>query len=93
MTIGVLVFLIADKTAYETTSQRVIEVGSELFMHLTSICLAQFTIRTYDEEQQEMLQVFTLLFFSCLIALNVTFIIYVAIQDCKEKKRQKIIEA
>jgi len=86
-----LVFLIADNTAYETVSQRVIEVGSELFLHLTSIMLAQFADLSYTEEELDKIEVVTLLFFSCLIILNIVFIIHVAIQDCKEKKRKKII--
>ena len=62
-------------------------------MHFTSIMLAQFTVHSYDNEQREMLEVFTLIFFSSLIILNILFILYVTVEDCKEKCRLKAIEA
>jgi len=34
----------------------------------------------------------TLFFFSLLLLLNVAYVIYVSIIDCKEKKRKKLIE-
>ena len=94
ITLLTLVFLAASgRKAFDSTDQWIIEVGSELLMHFTSIMLAQFTVQSYDNEQREMLEVFTLIFFSCLIILNVVFMIYVAIMDCKEKRRLKAIEA
>jgi len=34
----------------------------------------------------------TLVFFSCLILLNISFIVLVYVQACKEKKRKKMLE-
>ena len=94
ITLLTLVFLAAGgRKAFESTDQWIIEVGSELLMHFTSIMLAQFTVHSYNNEQREMLEVFTLTFFSCLIIVNVLFILYVAVEDCKEKRRTKAIEA
>jgi len=34
----------------------------------------------------------TLVLFGCLLLLNISFIVLVYVQDCKEKKRKKMIE-
>jgi len=34
----------------------------------------------------------TLVLFGCLLLLNIIFIVLVYVQDCKEKKRKKMIE-
>ena len=92
ITVIMIALLVTDNTAYDSTSQKIIEVGSELLMHFTSIMLAQFGVRSYSAEQLEMIEVMTLVFFSSLILLNVIFIIYVSVNDCKESCRLKALE-
>ena len=92
LTVLLIISLVADKSAFESTSQKTIEIGSELMLHFSSIMLAQFCIRDYTDAQLSMAEVWTLIFFGSLVLLNVTFIVYVFVKDCKEKRRKKRLE-
>ena len=39
-----------------------------------------------------MAEVWALIFFGSLVLLNVTYIVYVFVKDCKEKRRKKRLE-
>ena len=68
-------------------------MGSEVFLHLTSIFLSQFNVSSFNQTQQNLLQTCALATFGLLILLNAVFIVWVTMQDCKEKKRKKALEA
>ena len=46
----------------------------------------------YSEEQKESIQALTLLFFTLLLSLNISFIAYTLVTKYKEKKRKKAWE-
>ena len=91
-TVILMILLLADNMAFESKAQRIIEVGSELFMHLTTIMLAQFLMGTHSNESMAVMEVCSMVFFGALILLNVVYIVFVFVVDCKEKRRKKAIE-
>jgi len=42
LTMLTVVILVSDRRAFERQAQRIVEVGSEFILHLSSILLAQF---------------------------------------------------
>ena len=84
--------LAVDLTSFVSKSQYIVEIGSEFFLHTTSILLSQNMNQAYSEGTIEMCELFTLGSLGILIILNVVYIIYVAVTDCKEKRRLKAIE-
>eukprot|EP00353_Schmidingerella_taraikaensis_P000698 CAMPEP_0185592168 /NCGR_PEP_ID=MMETSP0434-20130131/67024_1 /TAXON_ID=626734 ORGANISM="Favella taraikaensis, Strain Fe Narragansett Bay" /NCGR_SAMPLE_ID=MMETSP0434 /ASSEMBLY_ACC=CAM_ASM_000379 /LENGTH=200 /DNA_ID=CAMNT_0028217763 /DNA_START=98 /DNA_END=700 /DNA_ORIENTATION=- len=48
LTVLMIAVLVYNPRAYQSRSQKIIEVGSEIFMHFTSICMSQFCVRNYD---------------------------------------------
>ena len=91
-TMLIVVILAVDLTSFVSTSQYIVEIGSEFLLHTTSILLSQNMNQGYTEETLAMCQYFTLFSLGTLVILNVAYILYVTITDCKEKRRKKVIE-
>ena len=81
-----------DSQAYELPSQRIVEVGSEFTLHMTSIMMSLFMNPAYDEEQKNLQETMSLACMGMLLSLNVIFILHTTCAGCKEKRRRKKLE-
>jgi len=89
LTMLMVVLLLWDGRAFESQSQRLVEIGSEFLLHLSSIMLAQFINPAYSSDEIEHMEVVTLVFLGLLLALNIIFILWFAISSCMSKRRTK----
>ena len=79
LTMVTVAILANNSRTYETKQQRVVEVGTEFLMHLTCIVLSAFMDARINDEQGQKLETMTLVFFSAILLLNISFILFVVI--------------
>ena len=85
-----IVLLVWNNRVFESPSQRLIEVGSEFFLLMTSIMMSQFLNPQYDSpEMQLKMERITLVSFGLLVMLNVSYVVWFVVVDFKNKKRKK----
>ena len=86
-----IVYVAFDAQLYEERVHAVIEIGSELIMHFTSVLLSQYLLLNYTDEARSAIELFTFILFGLLFALNIGFAIKTGVQSFRDKRRLKAI--
>ena len=84
-----LVLLIVDRQGFDTKAQRMVEIASEALLFITSIFLMQFMNANLDLKQVDLLKILVFACFGHLFAINVAFMIWFFVSECREKQRKK----
>ena len=87
LTMATLVYLVQDQRMFTSRFQKVIEIASEFLLLLMSILMQQCMV--YSDQTDIERGTFTAM--GLILTVNITFLIYTVVQNCKEKKRLKAI--
>ena len=66
-----------------------VEIGSEALLLITSIFLAQFLNEELEPYQALALENFTIASFGLMLVINIAYMIWFIINNCKENRRKK----
>ena len=88
---GYLVYLALDLQIFAEPWQVVIEIGSEVLMHFTSILLSQYAVLNYNDEALSAIELFSLILLGVMLTVNISFAIRIAVQGCKRKCRKRLL--
>jgi len=89
LTMLTIAYLAYDTRLFSSKSIKLVEIGSELLLHLFSISLTSFMVQNYQADVIEMIEMLTLTIFAILLSLNIAYVVSVVCSALKQKKRLK----
>ena len=77
---------------FETKTQKLAEILSEVLLLTTSALIQQLMLAVGETEKQNEIEQAVFVALGILVAINVAFLIKQIFTNCKEKRRQKLLE-